>query len=80
MAKKRMLKAGEGPVSPTPAAPTINEHEASRYCGLSRDYLRKARARNRGPAFLKIGKAVRYRISDLDAWLSAKRVSTRECA
>jgi len=31
-----------------------------------------------GPAYLKIGRAVRYRLPDLDAWLDAHRVSTRD--
>jgi hypothetical protein len=57
----------------------INEIEAAKYIGMSPSYLRMDRCeghrknRARGPAYLKIGKAVRYRIADLDEWLDKHR-------
>ena len=58
-------------------APTIPEPDAARYIGLSRAYLRQARQRGGGPAYVRIGRAVRYRVNDLDAFLEAHRVEPR---
>ena len=62
----------------TQPAATIPEPAAARYVAMSRAYLRQARAQGRGPAYLQIGRAVRYRIEDLDAFLNARRVETRD--
>ena len=48
--------------------------QAAEYVGLSTSLLAKLRMsenRSRGPAFVKIGKAVIYRRADLDAWLAS---------
>ena len=73
------------PISDKPAIQNaLNEADASRYIGYSRSFLRKDRCeghrRNRtpGPAYIKIGRAVRYLLSDLDAWLLAHRVTRRD--
>jgi Helix-turn-helix domain len=55
----------------------IPEAEAARYVALSPAYLRQARQKNRGPAFLRIGRAIRYRTADLDVWLAQQRVEPR---
>lgn len=34
----------------------------------------KWRANNRGPAFIRIGRLVRYRLSDVQAWIARNRV------
>lgn len=60
----------------------IDEKRAAKYIGMSRSYLRRARMEGQignrapGPPFYKIGRACRYRISDLDVWLNQHR---REC-
>jgi len=41
---------------------------------LSVKTLQFRRAAHKAPAFLKIGRSVRYRLVDLDAFLSAHRV------
>lgn len=64
-------------VDVTPA-PTVHEPDAARYIGLSRAFLRQGRAHGRGPAYIKCGRAIRYRIADLDAWLEAHRVVTKD--
>jgi hypothetical protein len=53
---------------------TINEQGAAIYCGPSVSYLRKARRLGYGPAYVRIGRSIFYRIADLDAWLNGKRV------
>jgi hypothetical protein len=55
----------------------LTEAEAAMYICMSRVWLRVQRMRGTGPAYIKIGRAVRYDIRDLDKWLEAHRV---ECA
>lgn len=45
--------------------------KAAEYLGLSRNTLNRWRWDGRGPRYLKLGSAVRYRISDLDAFIEA---------
>lgn len=53
--------------------------EAARYTRLSQPTLERFRLTGEGPAYLKLGGAVRYRRSDLDAWLDSCRLrSTSE--
>ena len=53
---------------------TLTEKETSDYIGMSVSWLRQARmnGNKNAPPFLKIGKSVRYRKNDLDAWLETK--------
>jgi hypothetical protein len=62
-------------VPAVPAASLIlSEADAAMYTGFSRAYFRKARQFGRGPAFLRVGRTIRYRIPDLDSWLATHRV------
>lgn len=57
----------------------ITTAEAARMCGLSPGTLQKWRVVGRGPAFVKAGNAVRYRVEDVEAWIvSRRRTSTVE--
>jgi predicted DNA-binding transcriptional regulator AlpA len=56
----------------------LNEREVWEEFGFSIPYLRRARRERRGPRFLKIGKLVRYRRADIEAYLSLHAVETRE--
>ncbi|MFS8110933.1 helix-turn-helix domain-containing protein [Rhizobium jaguaris] len=54
------------------------EEVAERYCGeVSVGTLRNWRSMRVGPSFVKIGKAVLYPITELDAWDERNRVSCR---
>ncbi|MEO0624280.1 MAG: helix-turn-helix domain-containing protein [Pseudomonadota bacterium] len=46
---------------------------AERY-GISRRYLEIAVVRGEGPPLIRIGRSVRYRSSDVEAWIEAQRV------
>lgn len=59
-------------------AQIISERDAARYIGMSRWWMKHARRMNRGPAYLRIGRAIRYQVADLDAWLQRHRVQTRD--
>jgi excisionase family DNA binding protein len=48
---------------------TLTTSQASAYTGISVSTLEKRRVYGGGPAFLKLGRSVRYRIQDLDAFL-----------
>lgn len=54
----------------------LNTRDAASYLGLSAKSLERWRSDGTGPAFVKAGPgrraAVRYRKSDLDAWIDAQ--------
>ena len=54
--------------------------EAARALGLSIFTLNKWRSRKIGPAYIKLGGAVRYRKSDLLAFLEESRVAPLDAA
>ena len=54
----------------------LNEREAANMLGCSVALLRKWRSCGEGPAFVKIGRLVRYRREDIDVFLDAHRVQT----
>ena len=57
----------------------LTPREAAEYLRSSPSTLAKLRVYGGGPHFCRIGKAIRYRRSDLDAFMSARRVrSTSE--
>ncbi|WP_260600437.1 helix-turn-helix transcriptional regulator [Sphingomonas endolithica] len=61
-----------------PAA--LNTEQASRYTGLATATLEKLRCTGGGPPFVSYSRrAIRYRLADLDAWMTARtRCSTSE--
>jgi predicted DNA-binding transcriptional regulator AlpA len=58
----------------------LSEQQASQYLGVSRSWLQKARCHGYGPAFVRLRKSggIRYRITDLDAWLDRNTHGGRE--
>jgi len=48
------------------------------YKGLTAAWLRRKRLDHRGPPFLRIGRMIRYRRSDLETWLNERRIEPRE--
>ncbi len=50
----------------------LTEHDVARITGLSVASVRRWRLFRRGPKYLKIGVAVRYRSEDLTAWLQKR--------
>jgi excisionase family DNA binding protein len=56
--------------------------QAADYLQISKQKLEIARHRGGGPAFCKIGRIVRYRKSDLDAYLAEHvyKNTTKGCA
>jgi predicted DNA-binding transcriptional regulator AlpA len=52
----------------------LNERDVARITGLSLGSIRRWRLLRQGPKFLKLNAAVRYRLSDLEAWLESRPV------
>ena len=56
----------------------LTDRQISQRYGLSFHTLRKLRVRGGGPPFIKIGRSVRYRSSDIEAWMiAAERTGRR---
>jgi hypothetical protein len=56
----------------------VNEDTAARYIDVSIHYLRASRLdppRCDGPPFVRLGRAIRYRLVDLDRFLAARVVT-----
>ena len=58
----------------------FDEKEAARVLGVAIQTLRNWRHKRKGPAYHKIGKAVRYRMADLEAYLQECRIDPEESA
>ncbi len=78
-----------GRMSSTHASPTypaatlvpsqfLTERDAARYVCMSVHFLRQARVKGYGPSYARLGRSIRYRLSDLESWLSQRIVRTRE--
>lgn len=65
--------------TPTFRAAALPERDAATYLAVSTALLRKWRLLGGGPAYARLGRTVRYRPNDLDAFLAA-RIVTREVA
>ena len=53
---------------------TLKERDAAQYLGMSRIWLSQSRMRGTGPEYIKIGRTIRYAVSDLDDYLKSHRV------
>ena len=51
----------------------LRPREAAEILGLSPRTLDRRRSRGLGPAYYKFGSAVRYRLSDLNAWAGTRQ-------
>ena len=59
----------------------LNSDQAAEYLGLKRPTLEAWRCRGNGPQFVKLGRLVKYRRADLDAFIEARlRSNTSEAA
>lgn len=67
----------------TPQPKLLSEADSAQYLGMSRAFLRKSRMdgtrRNRtpGPPYIRIGRAIRYDLDDLNQWIAAHRKEVR---
>jgi hypothetical protein len=54
--------------------PLLTPEEVAEQLRVTTNYLGQLRFRNRGPKFIRHERLIRYRQSDLDAWLEAGRL------
>jgi len=47
----------------------LNTEQVASYIGLAKQTITELRVKGGGPKFCKIGRAVRYKREDLDAWI-----------
>ena len=57
-------------------ASNLDTAAAAQALGLSKSTLEKLRVTGCGPRYLKLGRAVRYRLTDLNAWQEARLVES----
>jgi hypothetical protein len=57
---------------------TLAEKDAASFLGFTPSALRAWRREGRGPAFIRIGRSVRYELRALTNHLAAHRVETRD--
>ena len=50
----------------------LNSQQAGAYLGCSESVLRLWRSQGQGPRYFRAGKLIRYRRTDLDAWIEAR--------
>lgn len=61
-------------------SPLLDTFAASQFLHLARQTLAALRVRGGGPRYVKAGKKILYRTSDLHAWVNARtRASTSDC-
>lgn len=54
----------------------LDTEAAAKYIGLAASTLEKKRVEGGGVPFVKLGRSVRYRVCDLDAYLAARVISS----
>ncbi len=62
----------------------LRSPEAALYVGMSESFMRQARiygdlpGRTPGPPYIKVGRSVRYLVTDLETWLAEHRTGQRQ--
>jgi predicted DNA-binding transcriptional regulator AlpA len=54
----------------------VDTDGAAARVGLKPSTLEALRSRGGGPAYVKLGRTVRYRVADLDAWVAARVIGS----
>ena len=59
--------------TPTPSC-LLDRAAVAELYGISKRFLEISAMRGDGPPYIKLGRAVRYRPKDLDAWIDSQRI------
>ncbi len=65
-------------ISVTDRETLLTEVQAATVLNLSMRTLQAWRTKRTGPSFVRAGRAIRYRRSDLDTWMSANTVTCNQ--
>ena len=68
------IGASPGNDNAAPDSPLLDEKRLCAELAISSVTATKWRAQAKGPPFIKVGRLVRYRRSDLEAWLASRTV------
>ena len=63
-------------IEPIKPVTVMTVQQASEYLGLAVSTLNKWRCQGGGPVFIKMGRAVRYRIEDLESYMLKSRLAS----
>lgn len=63
---------------PLPFPTLLNERQVATLLNISAFWLQRQRWLGEGPPYLRYGRAIRYDIAALAAWLDAHRVATAD--
>ena len=53
---------------------TLDEKQAARFLSVAVQTLRNWRHQRRGPAYIKMGRSVRYQFKDLEDFMNQRRI------
>lgn len=56
----------------------VREREAANLLGVSVAALQRWRHERRGPPFIRLGRCIGYQVSDLESYIGANRVETKQ--
>jgi len=56
----------------------VSDREVSRLLGIGRQTLANWRSQQKGPRYVKSGRLVRYAVSDIFAFMEARKVGTED--
>ncbi len=60
----------------TPYSPTVDKVGASKILGCAPRTLDNWRSQGRGPRYVRVGRRIVYRLSDLREWMEERTVET----
>jgi predicted DNA-binding transcriptional regulator AlpA len=79
MTSQSSLASGAAAQKPAPIILLLTAKEAAKILKVSLSWLAKARMRGDGPAYVKVGRSIRYAETTLIQWMkSRQRLSTSE--
>ena len=56
--------------------PLLTQRQAAETLALSERTLERFRVTGAGPKFVRLGKSIRYRLADLEAWIASRVVGS----
>jgi predicted DNA-binding transcriptional regulator AlpA len=74
-AKPDSPAAAENPATPwwqNSITPLLTDHDLEQITGRSRSAFQKDRLYDEGPRFIRVGRLIRYRWSDVQEWMDAR--------
>lgn len=73
---KKTIMAGVSRADAQQAERLVDEVAAAEILQISRRTLQAWRVKGGGPRYVRVGRAVRYSITDLNSWIDARKASS----